>query len=82
MPDGVGWVTLAEAAYISGLHPKSLKRLLQKGVLRGHKFRGRWRIGRMDMLRYLETDDIRFGPKHDDAPFRRDEALRMASSRW
>ena len=76
MPDGLAWVTLAEASYISGFHPKSILRLLRTGKVRAHTFKGRWRVGRMDLLYYLETDDIRFGPKHHDAPFRWDAALR------
>jgi hypothetical protein len=30
----------------------------------------------MALLYCLEIDDIRFGPKHHDVPYRRDEALR------
>lgn len=76
MPDGLAWLDVKEASAISGFHPKAILRLLRTGKVPGHKFNGRWRVGRMALLYYLETDDIRFDPKHHDAPFRRDEALR------
>jgi excisionase family DNA binding protein len=57
---GDDFVTLAEAAALSGLHKNTLKRLLRQGVLRGYKMvwegRMRWLVSVRSLRQY--TDPI------------------------
>lgn len=61
------WLTVQEAAKLSGYHAEHLRLLVRQGKLSAHKFGPLWAISKFSLLAYLEiaqkSDDGRQGPK-------------------
>lgn len=64
---GDEWLTVQEAAKISGYHAEYLRLLLREGKLIARKFGPVWAISKFSLLAYLDiarkSDDGRQGPK-------------------
>lgn len=62
------WITTAEAAQISGYHPKHVRRLILAGKVNGRKFGPTWQVSRVSLLahiRKVEKLGAKRGPKSD-----------------
>jgi excisionase family DNA binding protein len=61
------WLTVQEAAKVSGYHAEYLRLLVREGKLLAKKFGPLWAISKFSLLAYLEiaqkSDDGRQGPK-------------------
>jgi Helix-turn-helix domain len=61
------WITVNEAADLSGYHPVHLRRLMRAGLVKARKFGFVWQVGRSSLLAYLraaqESEDKRRGAK-------------------
>ena len=53
-PIGDHLLTIAEAAEILRLHPRTLREYLRRGELRGRIVGGRWRFRRVDLDAFVE----------------------------
>jgi excisionase family DNA binding protein len=49
------WITTAEAAKISGYHPKHIQRLVRAQKIKAQKWGIQWQISRAGLLAYLKT---------------------------
>jgi len=47
------WITLREAAALSGLTTRSIYALCRLGVIRARTVRGRWRVHRGDFMAWI-----------------------------
>ncbi len=65
--NGDEWLTVQEAAKVSGYHAEYLRLLVREGKLIAKKFGPLWAISKFSLLAYLEiaqkSDDGRQGPK-------------------
>ena len=65
MPDE--WLSVTEAAKLSGYHPEYIRRLIRDGEIEAKKFSIVWQVRTQSLLDYLEIaeskDDKRFTPK-------------------
>lgn len=61
------WLTIQQAAKLSGYHAEYLRLLVRAGKVLAHKFGPVWAISKRSLLRYLQTaetsPDGRQGPK-------------------
>lgn len=61
------WLTVKEAAKLSGYHPEYIRRLIRDGEIIAKKFSIVWMVNRKALLDYLEkarnSDDGRYTPK-------------------
>jgi excisionase family DNA binding protein len=61
------WLTVVEAAKISGYHPEYIRRLIRDGELKARKFSIVWQVSKQSLLDYVENassqQDKRFTPK-------------------
>ena len=61
------WLTVQQAAKLSGYHAEYLSIIVRAGKLVAHKFGSVWAISKKSLLSYLQTaekaDDRRQGPK-------------------
>jgi len=61
------WLTVQQAAKLSGYHAEYLRIIVRMGKLVAHKFGPVWAISKKSLLSYLQTaeksDDRRQGPK-------------------
>jgi excisionase family DNA binding protein len=61
------WLTVQQAAKLSGYHAEYLRIIVRMGKLVAHKFGPVWAISKKSLLSYLKTaeksDDRRQGPK-------------------
>jgi len=61
------WLTIQQAAKVSGYHVEYLRIIVRAGKLVAHKFGPVWAISKKSLLSYLQTaeksDDRRHGPK-------------------
>ncbi len=48
------YMTIEEAAQISGLHPNTLRRLLRQGEIRGYKDGWRWMVSASSLRQYTD----------------------------
>lgn len=64
---GDEWITVQDAAKLSGYHAEYVRLLVREGKLNAHKFGPLWAISKYSLLAYLESarksDDGRSGPK-------------------
>ena len=63
------WITVEEAAEISGYHQVSIRRLLGAGKIDARKFSTVWQVSRESLLDYLdqmEAKGEKRGPKKTD----------------
>jgi hypothetical protein len=61
------WITVGQAAEISGYNQEHIRRLLREGFLIGRKFGIVWQVNRTSIVVYLSeaqtSEDRRHGPK-------------------
>ena len=60
------WITTAEAAQISGYHPKHVRRLILSGKVKGQKFGPTWQVSLGSLLAHIhrvEKMGAKRGPK-------------------
>ena len=61
------WLTVTEAAELSGFHPYYLRELLRMGKIKAQRFGPLWQVSKQSLLTYLKvaekSDDKRRGPK-------------------
>ena len=61
------WLTVNEAADLSGYHPEHVRRLVRQGAVTAKKFSIVWMVYRKSLLAYLEkasnSGDGRYSPK-------------------
>jgi excisionase family DNA binding protein len=60
------WITMKQAAEISGYHPKHLGRLIRAGKIKAQKWGRDWQISRASLLAYIhkaEKSGAKRGPK-------------------
>jgi excisionase family DNA binding protein len=61
------WITVQDAAKLSGYHAEYVRILIREGKLEAHKFGPVWAIRKTSMLRYLQiaekSPDARQGPR-------------------
>jgi hypothetical protein len=48
------WISIEEAAQISGYHPEHIRRLIRGGKVKGRKFSIVWQVDRASFYAYLE----------------------------
>ena len=67
MTNNGNWITVSDAAEVSGYNEEHVRRLLRDGSIVGRKFGIVWQVKRSSMLSYLSkaqsSDDRRQGPK-------------------
>jgi len=67
IPNGDEWLTVQDAAKLSGYHAEYVRLLIRQGKLTAKKFGPVWAISKYSLLAYLEiarkSDDGRQGPK-------------------
>lgn len=65
--DGDEWLTVQEAAKLTGYHPEYVRRLIRDGDIAAKKFSIVWMVNRKSLLAYLEkarnSGDGRYAPK-------------------
>ena len=47
------WISVPDAAHISGYHPEHLRKLLKAGKIRGRKFATIWQVDETSLRAYL-----------------------------
>jgi excisionase family DNA binding protein len=61
------WLSVSEAAEISGYHPEYIRHLIREGEIEARKFSIVWQVRRESLEDYLESaksqGDKRFTPK-------------------
>ena len=66
--DGDEWLTVREAAQLSGYHPESIRELIRQGKINARKFSIVYQVDRESLLAYIETAQStgeKRGPKPD-----------------
>jgi excisionase family DNA binding protein len=61
------WITTAEAAQISGYHPRYVQRLVREKKVKAQKWGIQWQISRSSLLSYLKTVE-KMGAKRGPKP--------------
>ena len=65
--NGGEWLSVNEAAKLTGYHPEYIRRLIRDGEIKAKKFSIVWQVRRESLNAYVETaklkDDKRFTPK-------------------
>ncbi len=61
------WLTVHQAAELSGYHYNYVRQMIRAGKLEARKFGPVWQVNRTDLLAYIhdakESGDLRRGPK-------------------
>jgi excisionase family DNA binding protein len=61
------WLSVSEAAEISGYHPEYIRRLIREGEIEARKFSIVWQVRRASLNSYIQSaksqSDKRFTPK-------------------
>lgn len=61
------WITIAEAARLSGYHKDTLRKLASQGRIKGRKFVTVWQINRASLQSYLKRVEM-MGEKRGRKP--------------
>ena len=65
--NGSEWLSVDEAAKLSGYHPEYIRRLIRDGEISAKKFSIVWQVRRASLIAYVENakskEDKRFTPK-------------------
>ena len=65
---GGQWLSVDEAAKLSGYHPEYIRRLIRNGEIEAKKFSIVWQVNKDSLEAYIEDaqkkDDKRFTPKN------------------
>ncbi len=48
------WITVQDAAELSGYHPNHVRRLVREGVVKGRKWAIVWQVSKQSLFAYLE----------------------------
>lgn len=69
MTKNVGeWISINEAATLSGYHPEYIRRLIRDGEIVAKKFSIVWQVSQESLVTYVENaklkDDKRFTPRN------------------
>ena len=59
------WLTVNEAADLSGYHPEHVRRLVRQGAVAAKKFSIVWMVSKDSLLAYLKSQDK---PPQDQKP--------------
>ncbi len=51
------WLTVNEAAKLSGYHPEHIRRLVRQGAITAKKFSIVWMVSRDSLLTYMKSQD-------------------------
>ena len=54
MENGDGWLTVNQAAEMSGYHPEHIRRLIREGEISARKFSIVWQVNRQSLLDYVQ----------------------------
>ena len=54
MANGEEWLTVTQAAEISGYHPERIRELIREGKINAHKFGSVWAIHKISLLEFLQ----------------------------
>lgn len=61
------WLSVNEAAELSGYHPEYIRRLIRDGEIEAKKFSIVWQVKRISLLAYIKSaksqTDKRYSPK-------------------
>ena len=61
------WISVSDAADLSGYHPEHIRRLIREGKIDARKFGPLWQVSYSSLMDYQElaenSDDRRRGPK-------------------
>ena len=61
------WLTVTDAAEISGYHPEHIRRIIREGKINARKFGPLWQVSYSNLMEYQalaeESEDKRRGPK-------------------
>lgn len=61
------WLSVNDAAKLSGYHPEYIRQLIRGGEIKAKKFSIVWQVSRDSLLNYIENarsqSDKRFSPK-------------------
>jgi excisionase family DNA binding protein len=72
--NGGNWLTIREAAELSGYNSEYIRRLIREGVIAARKFSIVWQVSQESLLAFLDkahtSVDGRRGPKTDYSPRR------------
>lgn len=49
------WISITEAAQLSGYHPDRIRELAREGKIKGQKIVTIWQVSRTSVLAYLRT---------------------------
>lgn len=53
--NGGEWLTVTDAAKLSGYNPEHITRLIRQGKIKAKKFSIVWQVNRDSLLAYIET---------------------------
>jgi excisionase family DNA binding protein len=51
------WLTVNEAAKLSGYHPEHIRRLVRQGAINAKKFSIVWMVSRKSILSYMKSQE-------------------------
>ncbi len=51
------WLTVNEAAKLSGYHPEHIRRLVRQGAVKAKKFSIVWMVSRDSLLTYMKSQE-------------------------
>ncbi len=54
MTNSEEWLTVTQAAIISGYHPERIRELIREGKINAHKFGSVWAVHKISLLEYLQ----------------------------
>lgn len=61
------WLSVSDAAKLSGYHPEYIRRLIRDGEIEARKFSIVWQVSKKSLVDYVESakskEDKRFTPK-------------------
>ncbi|MGA7193599.1 MAG: helix-turn-helix domain-containing protein [Anaerolineales bacterium] len=67
MTNAYKWITVGQAAKLSGYNEEHIRRLLRNGEITGRKFGILWQVNHLSMIAFLSkarsSEDRRHGPK-------------------
>ncbi len=55
--NGNEWLTVNEAAKLSGYHPEHIRRLVRQGAITAKKFSIVWMVNRKSLLTYTKSQE-------------------------
>jgi len=48
------WISVSEAAQISGYHPEHIRRIIREGKIKAQKFSIVWQVDKSSLTEYIE----------------------------